>query len=1059
MALFLVTSSADTGAGSLRAAIEAANASAGADRIEFAAGLSGGTLALTSGELLITEELTIAGDIDGDGAGDVGIARQASADAFRIFNVSAGAAAMDGLEISGGAASYGAGVYVAADAALTLTNSTVRNNTADLGGGIYAAVASSLELAGVTLSGNNAVAGGGALIAGSGTLEAVTASGNQAGLFGGGLLLSGATTVTNATIHANSADDGGGIAISGGDHLINNATINANTARYDGGGLALLQGYATLANSIVSSNEAGGLGGAIASVQTSPPGTGLDLATVLLVANAATSNPTISGLYYGSFLSLGDPTRIFAETDPGSGAGILADNGGPVETVALLIDPSNFAIDNADATATPLDARGLPASDLPGAGVLGGPGLRDLGAFEAVEAVSLVVTLLADTVDPFDNKTSLREAINAVNAGQLAAGATVTFASGIGEAFTNGGEIDLLLGELILTQDVIIDGDVNDDGRPDIILDGQGNSRVLSIAGGEIEVAGLTLKNGAAENGAGVLVAAGAGLRLTGATITGSSADDLGGGIYNAGTVVLDQVTISGNAAGLNGGGLYNLGTAIVLNTTVAGNNVGNRGGGIYNAGTAVVGYSTITGNQADPGGGGVRQSVISGSLDLINSIILGNTSQAGGLKNEVNGPAQITGSLVSGSAAAVFAALDPATGGGALADNGGAVHTVALRADLTNPALDQAVIGALNEADVSVDLNGDGDMIDTLAPDRDGRGLLRPVDIAGTGSAGAVAADIGAYEIQLSQTDGPDILQGGADAETLAAGAGNDLIDGGLGNDDLNGGDGIDTLSYASQAAEGSIPGFGVFVDLSQQGSAQTTGAGTDTVSNFENLLGTNFNDILVGDGEANLIVAGAGRDLIAGGAGNDTLRGGAGIDVVEGGPGADSLFGGTGDEAIELDVISYTRASAALVFTFGAGVTDFEAGTSAFVLEDTFGGDFEGVLGVLDFANTFNGSALADNSLLVGGNQGDTFFGGAGQDQLIGLQGEDVIYGGAAPTRSGGMTVMMPFSVARARRTSSSSIPGTGMTRSTISRSVWTLSCSSTAVWRHAASLVSRP
>src|SRR6185437_11574059 len=47
------------------------------------------------------------------------------------------------------------------------------------------------------------------------------------------------------------------------------------------------------------------------------------------------------------------------------------------------------------------------------------------------------------------------------------------------------------------------------------------------------------------------------------------------------------------------------------------------------------------------------------------------------------------------------------------------------------------------------------------------------------------------------------------------------------------------------------------------------TVGAGIDTLTNFENLTGTAFNDTLTGDGGANIL---NGLD------GNDTLKGGAG-------------------------------------------------------------------------------------------------------------------------------------------------------------------------------------
>lgn len=252
----------------------------------------------------------------------------------------------------------------------------------------------------------------------------------------------------------------------------------------------------------------------------------------------------------------------------------------------------------------------------------------------------------------------------------------------------------------------------------------------------------------------------------------------------------------------------------------------------------------------------------------------------------------------------------------------------------------------------------------------------------------------------------GADILQGniaanslfsGAGNDTLLGDAGNDTLDGGLGDDSLEGGADADTLSYASLEAEGDVAaGFGVFFDLALQGVAQNTGAGTDTASGFENLVGSDFNDVLSGDDDANLIDGGAGRDLLIGASGNDTLLGGEGFDVVEGGAGADALFGGTGGSAIELDVFSYSRADGPLVFNFGAAQSELLAGTSAEILEDTIGDDFEGVIGALGFSNTFDGAGLSEVTLFVGGNEADTFFGGSGLDQLIAGRGDDVLYGG---------------------------------------------------------------
>ena len=96
---FTVTSLADSGAGSLRAAISAANAASGPDTITFQSGLSG-TITLSGGELLISDSLAIAGP----GASRLTIdANEAS----RVFHIDDNgpddrAYSISGLTITGG---------------------------------------------------------------------------------------------------------------------------------------------------------------------------------------------------------------------------------------------------------------------------------------------------------------------------------------------------------------------------------------------------------------------------------------------------------------------------------------------------------------------------------------------------------------------------------------------------------------------------------------------------------------------------------------------------------------------------------------------------------------------------------------------------------------------------------------------------------------------------------------------------------------------------------------------------------------------------------------------
>ena len=58
-----------------------------------------------------------------------------------------------------------------------------------------------------------------------------------------------------------------------------------------------------------------------------------------------------------------------------------------------------------------------------------------------------------------------------------------------------------------------------------------------------------------------------------------------------------------------------------------------------------------------------------------------------------------------------------------------------------------------------------------------------------------------------------------------------------------------------------------------------------------MENLTGSNFNDTLTGDANANILYGNGGNDKINSGNGNDVLYGGLGIDSLTGGSGNDSF------------------------------------------------------------------------------------------------------------------------------------------------------------------------
>ncbi|MFP1632764.1 calcium-binding protein [Zhengella sp. ZM62] len=180
----------------------------------------------------------------------------------------------------------------------------------------------------------------------------------------------------------------------------------------------------------------------------------------------------------------------------------------------------------------------------------------------------------------------------------------------------------------------------------------------------------------------------------------------------------------------------------------------------------------------------------------------------------------------------------------------------------------------------------------------------------------------------------GNDVLSGLGGNDTIDGGDGNDLVIGGAGADILSGGAGFDTLSYASSGAA-----VQVFLGGNTASGGDAEG---DTISGFENVFGSAYNDRLFGSAQVNLLDGGAGSDIMLGNNGNDTLRGREGRDIMYG--------GNQNDTFVYLDL-----SDSGLLFANRDRIQDFTDG------EDTID------LSALD-ANTN-----------VGGNQAFTYINGA--------------------------------------------------------------------------------
>lgn len=383
-ATFNVTNLNDSGAGSLRQAIEDANGAAGADAVTFQAGLTG-TITLTTGQLAITDSV----DVQGPGAAAITVSGNNASRVFYLYN---GSALIDvtisGLTITGGLANIGGGV-VNFDENLTLDSVTITENTASGdGGGLWAdGFSMNLTIQDSIISGNTAGSdGGGIYIEDTGgplliqntvitgnqagddgggiyfydpdtslTIEGSTISGNTAGNLGGGIYLydtdGGTHGIRQTTISGNSAQAGGGLFLYGPDNsfAIENSTISGNQATAgDGGGIFLYSFYngMTLRHLTVAGNSATGGGGGIHTENNQAV-----VFNSIIADNTAGTNNDLSNGAEGGF----DLNSTLVES-PGTAA--ITDNGGNILSQDPQLGPLQ---NNGGATETHLPASTSPA--------------------------------------------------------------------------------------------------------------------------------------------------------------------------------------------------------------------------------------------------------------------------------------------------------------------------------------------------------------------------------------------------------------------------------------------------------------------------------------------------------------------------------------------------------------------------------------------------------------------------------------------------------------------------------------------------------------------------
>ena len=201
-----VTNCADSGTGSLRAAVAAAGAG---DTIAFSPSLGCSLITLTSGDIEIATNLTI----DGPGASALAVSGN---NASQVFVVDTGVTAtISGLTIENGSTSSlndGQGAGIVSNGTLTINNSDLVDNNAYIGGGVQNS--GNLTVTGSRLSDNTgSYIGGGIDNTGTLVVTGSIVSGNTSGEGGGGIMTfgGGTATVTDSTVSDNNGEYGAGI--------------------------------------------------------------------------------------------------------------------------------------------------------------------------------------------------------------------------------------------------------------------------------------------------------------------------------------------------------------------------------------------------------------------------------------------------------------------------------------------------------------------------------------------------------------------------------------------------------------------------------------------------------------------------------------------------------------------------------------------------------------------------------------------------------------------------------------------------------------------------------
>lgn len=288
--------------------------------------------------------------------------------------------------------------------------------------------------------------------------------------------------------------------------------------------------------------------------------------------------------------------------------------------------------------------------------------------------------------------------------------------------------------------------------------------------------------------------------------------------------------------------------------------------------------FPSCTGSGGGGGGGGGGGST--------SSLSIGNTTVTEGNTGSTNAvfPVTLSHAQTSQTVTVNYNTINgTATAGSDYTSTSG---TLTFAPNETSQTISVSVTGDVTvEPDETIAVNLSNPSANATLGTSQGVATILNDDTGGGGGGGGTCT--------ITGTNGNDVLHGTSGNDVICGLGGFDRLFGEGGNDTLDGGTGYDRADF--RYATG-----GVSLDMGTGTAVGSGDSGTDTLISVSDVIGSKYNDTLVGDAGSNWFFSGPGDDVLSGLDGDDKLRGESGNDNLTGGNGWDRCVQGTGSGII---------------------------------------------------------------------------------------------------------------------------------------------------------------